>query len=236
MRFPMLRTLLLDAGNTLVTMDWELLAELAAGVGIPATSGAIARAEAAARPALSGWIAAGASSEARETLRFYVGRILEGLPPPADGDRRGATARLVATLRAVGTRRLWSRPVPGVHEALAALRAAGLTLVVVSNADGTVEDGLVALGLRELLHAVVDSARVGVEKPDPRIFAHALASVGAGPETALHVGDLHAVDVVGARAAGIEAVLLDPYGDWEGVDCARAPDLPTLGRALLGTG
>jgi putative hydrolase of the HAD superfamily len=231
----MLRTLLLDAGNTLVTMDWTLLAELAAGAGIRATPEAIARAEAAARPALSGWIAAGASSEAGETLRFYVARILHGLPPPADGDRAGATTRLVAALRAVGTRRLWSRPVPGVHEALAALRAADLTLAVVSNADGTVEDGLVALGLRDLLHAVVDSARVGVEKPDPRIFAHALAVVDGQPTTALHVGDLHAVDVVGARAAGIEAVLLDPYGDWGDVDCARAPDLPTLARALLET-
>ncbi|HLK11471.1 MAG TPA: HAD-IA family hydrolase [Candidatus Binatia bacterium] len=234
MRSAVLRTVFLDAGNTLVSMDWTLLAELLAAEGIVAAPGAIARAEAAARPALSRWLASGVSTEAGETLRFYVRRTLSGLPAPPDGDRERAAQRLVTALRRVGTRRLWSRPLPGVHEALAALRAAGMTLAVVSNADGTVEEGLVSLGLRDHFNAVVDSARVGVEKPDPRIFAHALAAVGARPEAALHVGDLHAVDVVGARAAGIEAVLLDPYGDWGEVDCARAPDLPAVVRGLLG--
>ena len=61
---------------------------------------------------------------------------------------------------------------------------------------------------------VIDSALVGYEKPDPRIFAAALERTGADPDRTLHIGDLYHADVVGARTAGIHALLLDPYGDW----------------------
>jgi putative hydrolase of the HAD superfamily len=111
-----------------------------------------------------------------------------------------------------------------------------LRLVVVSNSDGTVEDGLASLGLRELVHGVVDSAVVGAEKPDPAIFRYALDLAGTEPDRTLHVGDLFSVDVLGARAAGLHAVLLDPYGDWDDVDCPRAPDLQSLAHALVNGG
>jgi putative hydrolase of the HAD superfamily len=133
----------------------------------------------------------------------------------------------------VGTRRLWSQVLPGVPEALARLRAAGLILVVVSNSDGTVEDGLARLGLRHHLCHVVDSAVVGAEKPDPAIFRHALERAGVRPDRTVHVGDLYAVDVRGAWTAGLHALLLDPYGDWDGVDCPRVADVSMLARALL---
>jgi putative hydrolase of the HAD superfamily len=123
-----------------------------------------------------------------------------------------------------------------VREALQMLRGAGLSLVVVSNSDGTVEDGLRAGGLRPLLHGVIDSAVVGAEKPDPAIFRHALDLVGSRPDRTLHVGDLFSVDVLGARAAGLHAVLLDPYGDWDDVDCPVATDLHALAHALLAGG
>jgi HAD superfamily hydrolase (TIGR01509 family) len=121
-------------------------------------------------------------------------------------------------------------PLPGVAEALVELRALGLRLVVVSNSDGTAERGLTRLGLRQLVDAIVDSQIVGFEKPDPRIFQHALA--GRDPATTLHVGDLYSVDVVGARRAGIHALLLDPLGDWPPVDCARLPDVAAVACEL----
>ena len=93
---------------------------------------------------------------------------------------------------------------------------------------------MVAMGLRPLVDAVVDSALFGAEKPDPRIFAHALELAGARPAHALHVGDLYAVDVVGARAAGAHATLLDPFGDWADLDCEVATDLPALADRILG--
>ena len=87
-------------------------------------------------------------------------------------------------------------------------------------------------GLRGHFAHVIDSAIVGAEKPDPRIFEHALEAAGASAERTLHVGDLYSVDVVGARAAGVHAVLLDPFGDWGEVDCARVADLVALRERL----
>ena len=225
-------TVFLDAGNTLVSMDFDLLCEALGSHGVACTPELLARAEAAARPAVSRFLA-GASTEWGHTFTFYVRTILAGLGDAASAASDDLAPKLAAEIRAtVATQRLWSRVLPGVHEALRDLRAAGLTLVVVSNSDGTVEQGMIATGLRPHLHHVVDSAVVGFEKPDPRIFQHALEAVGARPERTLHVGDLYTVDVLGARSAGLHAVLLDPYGDWPDVDCPRAPDVPDVARQL----
>ena len=223
----------LDAGNTLITFDHALVCRMLAEEGLTTTPAALARAEAAARPEVSRFLADGISSERRDTFVFYVTRMLARLG--RDGaDGPPLAGRLVVRLRReVPTQRLWSQVLPGVPDALRALRDAGLTLVVVSNSDGTVEEGLAAIGLRPLVDGVVDSAVVGAEKPDPAIFRHALALAGVRPERALHVGDLYAVDVIGARAAGLHAVLLDPYADWHGVECVRSADLTSLTGALL---
>ena len=125
---------------------------------------------------------------------------------------------------------------PACPTALRDLGEAGYRLVVVSNADGTVEAGLEACGLRDAFEAVIDSHVVGYEKPDPRIFRHALDVAGAAPETTLHVGDIYHVDVLGAREAGLHALLLDPFDDWAGVDCPRLPALADLRDRLIGAG
>ena len=107
--------------------------------------------------------------------------------------------------------------------------------MVVSNSDGTVEDGLKDRGLHEYFDAVIDSHVVGFEKPDGRIFECAIAASGARAESTLHVGDLYFADVVGARGAGLHALLLDPFGDWEAygqVDCARLPDILALAERI----
>jgi putative hydrolase of the HAD superfamily len=229
-----LDAIFLDAGNTLVGMDSTLVSRILASEGVDASPASFERAEAASRPALSAWLDGGVTSESRSTFLFYVHTILERLG--VTGDLDALAHRLVVAVKTtVPTQRLWSRVLPGVPEALAALRADGLRLVVVSNSDGTVEQGLTDAGLRPLLDDVVDSAIVGVEKPAPGIFEAALRVVGAPPSRVLHVGDLWAADVVGARGVGLHAVLLDPYGDWpDDVDCPRVADLTALARALVG--
>jgi len=238
-RLPLaaLDTLFLDAGNTLISIDFTIVAHEFAAHGVRAESSEIARAEAAARPALSQWLSGGASQQGADTHFSFLRNVLDHLPagralPPPERARiaEAASARIY---RPGASDELWNVPLPGVADALAALRAAGLRLVVVSNADGTVERGLTRAGLRGLLDVVIDSHVVGFEKPDPRIFAHALAGSGASPDNTLHVGDLYAADVVGARAAGVHALLLDPHDDWPPVDCARLPDVPALARAIL---
>ena len=123
---------------------------------------------------------------------------------------------------------VWTREIAGAREAIAALAARGVTIAIVSNADGTVErqlrdDGIcqVGPGAGVEVAAVLDSGVVGVAKPDPAIFRLALERLGAAPEHTLHVGDTPAADVVGARAAGLHPVLVDPYDH-------HAPDARTV--------
>ena len=231
-----IQTLFLDAGNTLVSIDFQRVGALLAEQGFAVGADVLARAEAAARPSLSVWLSGQRSTETEDTFRFYVRNVLGRLAPVAE---RGPAAAeeladaLVPVLRRRGEAdRLWRAVLPGVPEALAAFRALGLQLVVVSNSDGSAERGLTAAGLRPYFDAVLDSAIVGYEKPDPRFFEHALAAAGTAREHVVHVGDLFYADVEGARSAGIHPVLLDPHGDWEGVDCERARDLRELAERL----
>lgn len=227
-------TLFLDVGNTLVSIDFPWVAGELGERGIACTPEELERAEAAARPIVSERLLRGSSGENTDGFRFYLATVLECLGGRAADDIGGLVESLAPVLRLPGrSDRLWRRVMPGVPEALRALRDAGLALVVVSNSDGSVERGLTDQGLRGLLDAVFDSQVVGFEKPDPRIFEHALARAGAQPERTLHVGDMYGADVVGARAAGIHAVLLDPHGDWGEVDCDRHADLPGVAREVL---
>lgn len=231
-----IETVFLDAGNTLVSIDFPWVASVLFEHGIEVEPETLARAEAAARPRLSEWLGSQRSTEGEETFRFYVRNVLGRLPDLAErsaGEVAALADELVPLLHRRGqAHRLWRHVLPGVPEGLRALRALGLRLVVVSNSDGSAERGLEEVGLRGFFDAVVDSFVVGYEKPDPRIFEHALGLASAAPERALHVGDLFHADVTGARAAGIHAVLLDPFGDWDGIDCERARDLPELADHL----
>lgn len=103
-------------------------------------------------------------------------------------------------------------PFPDARPALEAARERGEKLVVVSNWDVSLRDVLARAGLEPLLDAVVVSAAVGAAKPDPAIFERALTLAGAEPSEAIHVGDSLVEDVAGARAAGIEPVLIARAG------------------------
>ena len=123
---------------------------------------------------------------------------------------------------------LWETVPDGVRPALAALRAKGFRLVVLSNANGTLRSMFTRLDLASAVDVLFDSCEEGVEKPDPRFFQLALTRVGATADTTVHVGDLFHVDVVGARAAGIRPVLLDVADLYPDADCLRVSSLPAL--------
>jgi FMN phosphatase YigB (HAD superfamily) len=61
-----------------------------------------------------------------------------------------------------------------------------------------------------------------VEKPDPRIFGMAAERLALPPSACVYVGDFLSLDVLGARGAGMHAVLLDPIGAWDAVPAAAA--------------
>jgi putative hydrolase of the HAD superfamily len=93
-------------------------------------------------------------------------------------------------------------PLPGIPEALAALRARGLELAVVANWDFALPEHLERIGLARYFSTVVTSAEAGAPKPDPRPFLLALERLGVDPGRALHVGDSEE-DELGAAAAGL---------------------------------
>jgi putative hydrolase of the HAD superfamily len=108
-----------------------------------------------------------------------------------------------------------------ISESAAALRTIALShpVVVVSNSRGWMERHLrdagvcqVGPGAGAAVSAVIDSAHVGAEKPDARIFRAALEAVGVAADRAVHVGDSVWFDVQGALAAGVKAFHFDPYG------------------------
>jgi len=100
------------------------------------------------------------------------------------------------------------RVFPDVPDALAALRTRGFRLAVVSNFDARLGPLLEDLGVRRLVDAVVCSSHAGSAKPDPAIFGAALAALDVAASATLHAGDDPVADVLGARAAGLSAVLV----------------------------
>ena len=222
-------TIFLDVGNTLISIDFDRVAEELATRQLPCEADALRRAEAAARPGYSERVFVTGVRPDRSLFHSYLAAILEqakslaGLSPTALDE---LVTEIGPVLRPEGRASvLWRMVMPGVPDALARLQRQGLTLAVISNSDGTCARSLEEAGLLHYLNFVIDSAEVGVEKPDPRIFEIALARCGADPRRTLYVGDLYHADVVGARAAGLHALLLDPYGDWPEMDCERARDL-----------
>ena len=231
-----LTTVFLDVGNTLISIDFDWVARELADRGHADARDSLPRAEAAARRPVSEWIEAGHSTEPDDTFVLYLRTIFENLPElgaVGAGGLEALAGELAPVLRPPGRAdRLWCSVMPGVPAALERLSEAGLELLAVSNADGTVERGLRTAGLHHHFASVLDSAVVGYEKPDSRLFHEALRRCGALPERTLHVGDLLHADVMGARSAGLHAALLDPYGDWGEVDCPVFPDLASLASEI----
>jgi putative hydrolase of the HAD superfamily len=114
---------------------------------------------------------------------------------------------------------LRSHLIDGSKEGLADVVATGVPVGVVSNSDGTIERRLAEMGVLHVgpgdgveVRCVIDSGTVGVEKPDPRIFDPALESLGLPAEGVWYVGDTPAFDVVAAHRAGMQPILMDPFG------------------------
>jgi len=128
---------------------------------------------------------------------------------------------------------LCHRADPEAAAALRRLRAAGLVTGVISNSNGSVRMALERAGLTPHLDFVIDSTVVGIAKPDPRVFHLGLAEGKVDARQALYVGDSYFIDVVGARAVGMEGVLFDPGLVWDAPDCLRASGLEAAAAVAL---
>ena len=220
----MLKTVFLDAGGVLIYPGWARIAETMGRHGVTVEAAALAAAEPFAKKQIDDAKTVGNTTDAARSW-LYFDLILEGAGVPRT---EGAGAALVELHAFHKAHNLWEYVPPYVRPALEALRARGLKLTIVSNANGTLCAHLDRLGVGGLVDCVLDSHDVGVEKPDPRIFQIALERSAADRDSTIHVGDFYQADVAGARAAGIRPVLLDEGGLYEGVDCARVQSLDEL--------
>ena len=219
-----LKTVFLDAGGVLVYPNWTRISEGLARHGVRADPRALAAAEPQVKRTLDVERTITATNDSSRGW-LYFNRVLEG----AGVAQSAATDDALAELHAFHmTSNLWESVPAHVPDVLASLAGAGLRLVVVSNANGTIRDCFGRLDLARYFTCIVDSHEEGVEKPDPRLFATALARSGADAATTIHVGDFYQIDVVGARAAGIRGVLLDEHGLYESADCPRLRSLTEL--------
>jgi putative hydrolase of the HAD superfamily len=217
-------TLFLDAGGVLVFPNWRRVSNALGAHGVRVEPDALSSAEPYAKRRLdTGETIAGSTDRQRSFPYFNL--VLEEANVPQSPETDAALADLHAYHAA---HNLWEIVPADVLPALARLRALGLRLIVISNANGRLHACFDRVGLTECLDAVFDSHNEGVEKPDPRLFQIAFERTGAKADTTMHVGDLYHVDVVGARNASIRPMLLDPLGLYEDADCPRVATLDAL--------
>ncbi|HKF05876.1 MAG TPA: HAD family hydrolase [Candidatus Sulfotelmatobacter sp.] len=121
----------------------------------------------------------------------------------------------------------WDQILPGTREALERIRQR-YAIAVISNADGRIDAVLSRCGICDCFASITDSGNVGHEKPHPAIFAAALEQMKADPAESLYVGDVYSVDYVGARNAGMQAILFDVAGAYRGQEHPRVESLSEL--------
>ncbi|MFZ0275420.1 MAG: HAD family hydrolase [Candidatus Sulfotelmatobacter sp.] len=143
--------------------------------------------------------------------RIFHTYLLEELGEPASG-RDAQVQKLVENTQNSAN---WDQILPGTRAALERI-AAKFRIAVISNADGKIERVLARCGIAGCFESITDSGIVGFEKPRPEIFETALKTMNARAGESLYVGDVYSVDYVGARNAGMQAVLFDVAGAYRG--------------------
>ena len=238
---PKVSAILLDAGGVLVFPEPANLLPHLRGAGVDPGLPGLERAHYHAMAAQDRQATPPASSTWwRDYLAIYVAAC------GVDGTR---CEQLAAEIAGHPQRYGWAHAGAGVKDGLAALAGLGFPMGVVSNSNGTVEGDLRRVGVCYVpdgdgppsagiqMGVILDSAVVGVAKPDPEIFRIALEALDLPADgTVLHVGDSLRYDVAGALAAGLQPVHMDPYGLCPAPDGHRhIGSLTELAQALIST-
>jgi HAD superfamily hydrolase (TIGR01509 family) len=200
-----LRAIFFDAGNTLVFPDREKTLAPLKSRGVQVSDELIFASERAARRFRD----ANAEGDAKHTDQqywdIYYLELLSRLP-----EYRYLLPQLVTAARNSSS---WSIVPSGTRECLLRLREQ-YRLGIISNSDGHIADLFERVGLADCFETIIDSARVGFQKPHPAIFLAALKAMSVSAEESAYIGDVYSIDYVGARAVGMQAIVMDPYGTY----------------------
>jgi putative hydrolase of the HAD superfamily len=224
MRVP--RTIFFDVGNTLLFPNRQrILAPLAAKL----------------RPTLSQWQALERKTKTEFDRGMQGGRVDHSfwwtfhsyLLKQATADEGGASldgkfdALRDELVRNTQISANWDQILPGTRESLERIGSRH-AIAVISNADGKIDGVLSRCGICDCFASITDSGIVGQEKPHPAIFRAALAKMQALPAESLYVGDVYSVDYIGARNAGMDAILFDVAGTYRDRNLDRVESLEEL--------
>jgi len=221
-----LRGVLLDLDGTLVDHESAAAAGLRGwlpAIGLVPTETAIARWAEMQETHLAAWRDGRISfaEQRRRRLRDFLGT-------------RGTDAELDELFAGYLTHYedAW-RAFDDAAEALTALAAAGLATAVLTNGSrGQQLRKLSRTGLADRVGPVFSVDDLGVAKPHAEAFLKSCARWGYAPGEVLSVGDDHALDVLGARAAGLSAVHLDRHGRGPAGEAHRLTSLRELVRFI----
>lgn len=219
-----IKAIFFDAGGTLIHLDSTRIGKLLSDeLGCKLALDRFPHAQSLAVATVARLAAEGAGTTEQLKRQFYTTLLPEiGLAP----DQLGAAVE--CALKLARAEMLWRRADAATAPVLRELKRRGFALGVISNADGRIESAFAQAGLTEHFDFFIDSFLVGVEKPDPAIFRFALEHAGVAPHEAAYVGDLYAVDVIGARLAGLLPILYDPAEINPKADCLRIRQLDEL--------
>ena len=165
-----LLNIFLDAGGVLVYPNWARISDALARRGVRVDPEALARAEPHAKRQIDVPETITATNDAGRGW-LYFNLIFERAGVPLTAQVEDALEELHAYHNETN---LWELVPPAVFPALAALRERGLTITVVSNANGKLRVLFDRLQLSGCVDCLLDSHEEGVEKPDPRFFELAL--------------------------------------------------------------
>jgi len=216
-----------DAGQTLIELDLDFLAQRLAERGMEVAPGTLAAAAPAAWARYDELVEAGEG----HPWRALMTTLLEGT-----GARE--VAPMVAWLWSEQPRvNLWRKPIPEMVALARELARGGARLAVLSNSEGRLAELLEQISIADPFAVIIDSGRVGIEKPDRRIFDYTLAALGLPDAEPIHIGDSWAADIVGARDAGWRSIWygrgVRPTGDPR---IASARDAAEVRAALVAFG
>jgi putative hydrolase of the HAD superfamily len=225
------RAVLFDAGGTLTHPDWERIIGLAKReTGHTYDSIELRRRFCEALRAVDGRLSEERVREHTRRPGWLFTDMFSAL-----GVEREACDRVVRqVLAAHDERHIWCGLDAEVSRVMAQLKRAGLKLGVISNTeDGRLEELLKLLEIAADFDLLVDSHLVGLRKPDAAIFHYALGQLGVAADEAVYIGDSFGHDVLGAKTAGLRAILLDPFELYSESDCPR---IQTLGELTAARG
>jgi HAD superfamily hydrolase (TIGR01549 family) len=190
-------TVTFDAGQTVIDLDLAFLARRLAERGVAVEIPALAAAAPSAWQHYDALVAPAGGHPWRELMTALLASA------GVAADRIGP---LVDWLWDEQPRaNLWRAQIPGMVALARELTGRGIRVAILSNSEGRLAELLAEIGIADAFAAIIDSGRVGIEKPDRRIFDHTLAVLGA-TRPGIHIGDSWPADIAGALGAGWRAI------------------------------